>query len=74
MQVRIFFQFKKRIFTNIIILGPPPLEKEKIAEIPKVEVTISQVEKEKLQCSVCWDDFILSEIVRKLPCTVTKFI
>ncbi|CAO1338829.1 unnamed protein product [Diamesa serratosioi] len=49
--------------------GPPPLEKEKIAEIPKVEVTLHQVEKEKLQCSVCWDDFKLNETVRKLPCT-----
>lgn len=54
----------------LIFLGPPPLEKDKIAEIPKVEVTMIQVEKEKLQCSVCWDDFILREIVRKLPCTV----
>ncbi|XP_055374402.1 E3 ubiquitin-protein ligase Iruka isoform X2 [Condylostylus longicornis] len=47
--------------------GPPPLPKEKIDEIPKVEVTKEQVNI-KLQCSVCWEDFKLEEIVRKLPC------
>lgn len=52
--------------------GPPPLAREKIAEIPKVEVTPEQVA-EKLQCSVCWEDFILAETVQKLPCVVSDF-
>lgn len=47
--------------------GPPPLSKEKIEEIPNVEITQEQVDM-KLQCSVCWEDFKLSESVRKLPC------
>lgn len=47
--------------------GPPPLEKEKIAEIPKVTITADQVDM-KLQCSVCWEDFQIDEIVRKLSC------
>lgn len=47
--------------------GPPPLAKDKIDEIPKVEITSDEVDK-KLQCSVCWEDFRLQEIVRKLPC------
>lgn len=51
--------------------GPPPLAKDKIAEIPKVEVTQEQVD-EKLQCSVCWENFQLDETVRKLPCVVSK--
>lgn len=50
--------------------GPPPLDKEKINEIPVVEVTSDQVDI-KLQCSVCWEDFKLGESVRKLPCTVS---
>lgn len=71
MQVRFFLGSPlEKIINNICFSGPPPLEKDKIAEIPKVEVTMQQVEKEKLQCSVCWDDFKLNEIVRKLPCTV----
>lgn len=49
--------------------GPPPLARDKIAEIPKVEVTPEQVA-EKLQCSVCWENFILAETVQKLPCLV----
>lgn len=49
--------------------GPPPLEKEKIDEIPKCDITQGQVDL-KLQCSVCWEDFQLSEKVRQLPCSV----
>lgn len=48
--------------------GPPPLEKEKIEEIPTVQIEQDQVDI-KLQCSVCWEDFQLNEPVRKLPCT-----
>lgn len=53
----------------LIPLGPPPLDQEKIAEIPKCEIVQEQVDS-KLQCSVCWDDFQLKEIVRQLPCSV----
>lgn len=51
--------------------GPPPLAKDKIAEIPKVGVTAEQVEA-KLQCSICWEDFQISETVRQLPCVVSE--
>lgn len=47
--------------------GPPPLPKKQIDEIPTTEVSQSQVDS-KLQCSVCWEDFKLSEPVRQLPC------
>lgn len=50
--------------------GPPPLSKEKIQDIPCVEIDDEQVGR-KLQCSVCWDDFQKQETVRKLPCTVS---
>lgn len=50
--------------------GPPPLEREKIDEIPKVGVEQKQIDS-KLQCSVCWEDFQLNEPVRKLPCSVS---
>lgn len=50
--------------------GPPPLDKEKIEDIPRVLVEKEQVDV-KLQCSVCWEDFQLGEPVRKLPCTVS---
>ncbi|XP_076249655.1 E3 ubiquitin-protein ligase Iruka isoform X2 [Calliopsis andreniformis] len=47
--------------------GPPPLPRKQIDEIPTTNVTQSQVDS-KLQCSVCWEDFKLSEPVRQLPC------
>lgn len=50
--------------------GPPPLLKDEIAEIPKVGVTQEQVDA-KLQCSICWEDFQISETVRQLPCVVS---
>lgn len=49
--------------------GPPPLEKERIAAIPTVTISEEQVER-KLQCSVCFEDFVVGESVRKLPCLV----
>lgn len=49
--------------------GPPPLSKEKIQDVPRVEISDEQVE-QKLQCSVCWDNFERMETVRQLPCTV----
>ncbi|KAL0098389.1 hypothetical protein PUN28_008358 [Cardiocondyla obscurior] len=47
--------------------GPPPLSRNQIDEIPTTIITQSQVDC-KLQCSVCWEDFKLSEPVRQLPC------
>ncbi|KAG7196940.1 hypothetical protein KM043_000210 [Ampulex compressa] len=47
--------------------GPPPLSQKQIDEIPTTTVSASHVEC-KLQCSVCWDDFMLSEPVKQLPC------
>lgn len=47
--------------------GPPPLTKDKIQEIPIVIITQDQVDS-SLQCSVCWEDFKISEPVRKLSC------
>lgn len=51
--------------------GPPPLEKEKIDELPEVKIEHDQVAA-KLQCSVCWEDFQLDESVKKLPCGVSR--
>ncbi|KAI8129112.1 E3 ubiquitin-protein ligase RNF115 [Lucilia cuprina] len=48
--------------------GPPPLAKDKIDDIPKVNISAEEVER-KLQCSVCWEDFKINEKVRKLPCS-----
>ncbi|KAL3278239.1 hypothetical protein HHI36_013577 [Cryptolaemus montrouzieri] len=48
--------------------GPPPLCKHLIDSLPVVQIEEEQVRK-KLQCSVCWEDFILNEDVRQLPCT-----
>jgi len=47
--------------------GPPPLAQEKIQEIPTAVITQDQVDS-NLQCSVCWEDFKVSEPVRKLVC------
>ncbi|EFN74281.1 RING finger protein 115 [Camponotus floridanus] len=47
--------------------GPPPLPHKQIDEIPTTAISQSQVDC-KLQCSVCWEDFKLSEPVRQLPC------
>ncbi|XP_033226423.1 E3 ubiquitin-protein ligase RNF126 isoform X3 [Belonocnema kinseyi] len=47
--------------------GPPPLPKKQIEEIPTTAVSQIQVDS-KLQCSVCWEDFQLSEPVKQLPC------
>ncbi|XP_012140570.2 E3 ubiquitin-protein ligase Iruka isoform X1 [Megachile rotundata] len=47
--------------------GPPPLPRKQIDEIPTTTVTQSHVDS-KLQCSVCWEDFKLSESVKQLSC------
>ena len=61
----------KQVITKRFSSGPPPLEQEKIDEIPKCEIVQEQVEA-KLQCSVCWEDFQLKEVVRQLPCSVNS--
>lgn len=57
-----------QLLNQIETSGPPPLAKDKIEEIPKVEITPEEVER-KLQCSVCWEDFKINELVRKLACS-----
>lgn len=47
--------------------GPPPLPKKQIDKIPTTAVTQSEVDS-KMQCSVCWEVFKLSEPVKQLPC------
>jgi len=47
--------------------GPPPMAKDKIAEIPTITIEQNQID-ENMQCSVCWEDFKLAEPVRKLVC------
>ncbi|XP_019875517.1 E3 ubiquitin-protein ligase Iruka [Aethina tumida] len=47
--------------------GPPPVSKETIDALAVVKVDEEQVNS-KLQCSVCWEDFVLREEVRQLPC------
>lgn len=56
-----------------VISGPPPLDEEKIKEIPETEITQEQVDI-KLQCSVCWEDFQVKETVRQLPCQVSEML
>lgn len=52
---------------NDLFIGPPPLSREVIDAIPTVAIVQEQVDA-KVQCSVCWEDFVLGENVRKLPC------
>jgi hypothetical protein len=71
MQVGLWLELALNFPTNVSPSGPPPLEQEKIDEIPKCEIVQEQVDA-KLQCSVCWEDFLLKESVRQLPCSVTS--
>ncbi|XP_017122805.1 E3 ubiquitin-protein ligase Iruka [Drosophila elegans] len=48
--------------------GPPPLSAQRINEIPNVQISAEEVDR-KIQCSICWDDFKIDEMVRKLPCS-----
>lgn len=57
-----------QLLNNLDGSGPPPLNQKEIALIPTVQVTADDVAK-NTQCSVCMEDFRLSEPVRKLPCT-----
>jgi len=47
--------------------GPPKMEKEDISSLPSIQVTRQHID-QKVQCSVCWDDFKLDETVIQLPC------
>lgn len=56
-----------QLLNQMDVTGPPPLDKEKIEEIPVTIIEQEQVDS-NLQCSVCWDDFKVGESVRKLEC------
>ncbi|EEB11414.1 RING finger protein, putative [Pediculus humanus corporis] len=56
-----------QLLNHMDVSGPPPLNEEKIKEIPVTEIGQEQVDS-KLQCSVCWEDFKIGESVRKLEC------
>lgn len=51
--------------------GPPPLTKDQMNDISKESITTEQVDA-KLQCAICFDDFQLEEVVRKLDCSVSQ--
>lgn len=53
--------------------GPPPLTKDQMNDISKESITTEQVDA-KLQCAICFDDFQLEELVRKLDCSVSQFV
>lgn len=59
-------QFLNRFHENM----PRPLTMNKIAQIPKVAVTIEHVA-ENQQCSVCKEEFFFNEEVLQLPCSVS---
>ena len=56
-----------QLMNNMEGTGPPPMTEEKIALLIRIQITSEQVDA-KLQCSVCWEDFKLSENVIRLEC------
>ncbi|KAL2089923.1 hypothetical protein ACEWY4_014611 [Coilia grayii] len=48
--------------------GPPPADREKIKNLPTVEITDEHVGS-GLECPVCKEDYSAGESVRQLPCT-----
>lgn len=50
-----------------IFVGPPPLAREFIDAIPVTRVTQDQVN-DKLQCTVCKQEFTFNESVKQLKC------
>ncbi|CAG2100337.1 unnamed protein product [Medioppia subpectinata] len=48
--------------------GPPPMAKEDIEKVPFVSISEEQVQK-NLQCTVCMEDFKVTEKVRLLECS-----
>jgi len=49
------------------ILGPPPLSREQINRISMIKITQNHVN-QKLQCTICMNEFNFGENVRKLIC------
>jgi len=47
--------------------GPPRMEKDDISSLPQIQVTKQHID-QKAQCSVCWEDFKLDEMVNQLQC------
>ncbi|XP_041968001.1 E3 ubiquitin-protein ligase RNF126-like [Alosa sapidissima] len=47
--------------------GPPPADREKIKNLPTVEITDEHVGS-GLECPVCKEDYSAGEMVRQLPC------
>jgi len=47
--------------------GPPPLSTDKLDNLQSITINQEQIDR-KLQCSVCWEDFKLSEEVKQLEC------
>ena len=56
-----------QLLNNLEGSGPPPLSQRDISLIPSVQVSADDVAK-SMQCSVCMEDFRVSEPVRRLPC------
>lgn len=52
---------------NHVDSGPPPLDKDKIQDIPTVEISEFQVANNS-SCSVCFEDFSIDEKVKHLEC------
>ncbi|CAL8071451.1 unnamed protein product [Calicophoron daubneyi] len=55
------------LLMNQLQVGPPPASDAAIAELPVIKLTEELVEKYKT-CSICFDDYQLSEDVTRLPC------
>lgn len=52
--------------TTFLSNRPPPVSQQRLLEIPILAITQEQT---NLQCSICFDEFLLEEeSVRKLPC------
>ncbi|CAH1796719.1 unnamed protein product, partial [Owenia fusiformis] len=47
--------------------GAPPADKEKIDSLPTIEISNKDIDN-RVECSVCMEEFHLSEKVRVLPC------
>uniref|UniRef100_A0A6A7FXF4 RING-type E3 ubiquitin transferase n=1 Tax=Hirondellea gigas TaxID=1518452 RepID=A0A6A7FXF4_9CRUS len=56
-----------RLMSQLENTGPPPLTQEQINVIPSTVITLEQCNN-NAQCSVCMEDFVLDERVKKLNC------
>lgn len=57
-----------QLLNQLDATGPAPMTKEEVDQVPIVEITKEDVDR-NLQCSVCMEDYKLAESVRKLICT-----